>query len=191
MFRALAKVVLAASLILPTAAPVIAGDRALTVYAGRVTEDHWFEALPPGVHFADAWILVTALSWTVEEAKEGALTFEIEGQAAKYFGDQDNLEFNLALVARWHRFWWDDKVDTSLAFGMGPSWATEKPQVEEEINGTTERFLVHWFSELALGPPGGRWAAVFRLHHRSDAFGLVAEEGGSNTLGLGVKFFFE
>lgn len=60
MFRALAKVVLAASLILPTAAPVIAGDLALTVYAGRVTEDHWFEALPPGVHFADAWFLVTA-----------------------------------------------------------------------------------------------------------------------------------
>jgi hypothetical protein len=82
-------------------------------------------------------------------------------------------------------------VDTSFAFGLGPSWATEEPEVEVMIKGTTEQFLAYWFTEITLGPPEANWAVVFRLHHRSKAFGLLAEEGGSNTLAAGLKFHFK
>jgi hypothetical protein len=58
------------------------------------------------------------------------------------------------------------------------------------IHGTTKQWLVYWFSEIALGPPDSNWALVLRLHHRSTAFGLLAEEGGSNTLTTGLKFRF-
>jgi hypothetical protein len=170
--------------------PVQAQDYAITVYGGRVTEDRWIESLPPNVNFVDAYILVGALAWTVKHLYDGALTIEIEGQTAKYFGDQEHLEFNLAVAGRWHRFPWDQKVDTSFAFGLGPSWAVEEPEVEVMIHGTTEQFLAYWFTEITLGPPDANWAAAFRLHHRSKAFGLIAEEGGSNTLAAGLKFSF-
>ena len=190
MFLSIVRVVLGTCLLLGMTVPVRAQDYALTVYGGRVTEDPWFESLPPNVNFADAYILVGALAWTMKRLYDGALTLEIEGQAAKYSGDQENLEFNLAVVGRWHKFSWDETVDTSLAFGLGPSWAAEEPEVEVMIKGTTEQLLAYWFIEMALGPPDTDWAVVFRLHHRSKAFGLVAEEGGSNTLGAGLKFLF-
>lgn len=169
---------------------VRAQDYALTVYGGRVTEDRWFYALSPGINFVDAYILVGALAWTMKRLYDGALTLEIEGQAAKYYGDQDHLEFNLSVAGRWHRFPWDKAVNTSFAFGLGPSWAAEEPEVEVMIHGAADQFLVYWFSEITLGPPDADWSMVFRLHHRSKAWGVVAEEGGSNTLAAGLKFLF-
>ena len=167
--------------------PAAAGDYALTVYGGRMTEDHWFEALPPGAHFVDTTILVGAVTRTLKSYRGGGITLELEGQIGKYFGDQHHLEFNLPVAARWHRFPWDRSVDTSVAFGLGPSWASEVPEAELQFNRTTQQFLVYWFLEIAAGSPGSDWAVIFRLHHRSKAFGLVAEDGGSNTLALGVK----
>jgi hypothetical protein len=41
--------------------------------------------------------------------------------------------------------------------------------------------------ELELAPPDKGWSAIFRLHHRSEAFGVVADEGGSNALVIGLK----
>jgi hypothetical protein len=167
---------------------VRAQDYALTVYGGRMTEDRWFYALPPGVNFVDAYILVTALSWTVTELYDDALTLEIEGQAGKYYGDQEHLEFNLALAGRWHRFPWNETVNTSFAFGIGPSWAAEEPEAEIMIHGGADQLLVYWFTEITLGPPGADWSMIFRLHHRSKAWGVVADDGGSNTLAAGLKF---
>jgi len=167
-----------------------AQDFALTVYGGRVTEDAWVESLLPGVEIVDASILVGALAWTVKRIYDDAFTLEIEGQVAKYYGDQEHLEFNLALAGRWRKISWYEKINKSFAFGVGPSWAAEEPAVEVMDHGSTEQFLIYWFAEIALGPPDANWAVVFRLHHRSTAFGLVAEEGGSNTLAAGLKFRF-
>ncbi len=41
--------------------------------------------------------------------------------------------------------------------------------------------------ELEIGPLDKDWSALFRLHHRSGAFGLVADEGDSNALVIGLK----
>ncbi len=49
---------------------------------------------------------------------------------------QDHWEFNLPIVARWEAFPWDDVIDTSLAFGIGPSYASEIPKVEVANGGT-------------------------------------------------------
>jgi hypothetical protein len=170
--------------------PVRAQNHAFTVYGGRVTDDRWFESLTLSTGFVDANILVGAWAWTIKRFHGGDLTLEIEGQLAKYFGGQNNLEFNIPMAVRWHRFIWDETVDTSIAFGLGPSWASEDPKIELMFNDSTRQFLVHWFFEIALGPPDAHWAGVFRLHHRSTGFGTVADEGGSNTLTAGMKFRF-
>ena len=167
-----------------------AEDYAFTVYGGPMTKETWVEALSLNAELTDAWILVGALTRTVNRFGEGALSLEVEGQVAGYFGDQTNLEFNLPVAVRWGRFPWDRFVDTSLAAGLGPSWATEDPAVEKRGSRTTRQFLVYWFIEASAGPPGANWSGVFRLHHRSTGFGLLAEDGGSNTLAAGLKIRF-
>jgi len=173
-----------------TVESAIAEDYALTVYAGRITEDYWFESLFTRPDFVDAYILVGAVAWTFKSYREGGVTLEVEGQVGKYFGDQNHFEFNIPVAVRLHRFPWDNSVDTSIAFGLGPSWASELPEAELQYHNSTQKFLAYWFLEIAAGPPGKGWSGVFRLHHRSKAFGLVADDGGANILTLGIKHVF-
>ena len=116
--------------------------------------------------------------------------FEIEGQVVHHFGDQDHWEFNLPIIGRWKAFPWDAVVDTSLAFGIGPSYASEKPKVEVANDGASRRLLVYWMMEIEVGALDTDWSAIFRLHHRSGAFGLVADEGGSNAMVIGLRHRF-
>lgn len=167
-------------------------DFAVTVYGGRMTDGDFGEALTGQADFIDAYVLVGALSWTFARYYENALSFELEGQVGKWFEDSDHWELNIPVAIRWSKFPWNRHVATSLAYGLGPSFASEKPQAEIDEHDTTKKFLVYWYAELALGPPQSNWAGVLRIHHRSGAFGLVADrgEGGSNTLCLGLKYRF-
>ena len=171
--------------------PAVADDDfAVTVYGGRMTDDVFEDTFLGKADFVDAYVVVGALSWTFARYFEDALSFELEGQIGKWFGDQKNLEFNLPVVIRWSKFPWDHYVSTSLAYGLGPSYATREPAAEIDNHDDTSKFMVYWFGELAFGPPESDWAGVFRLHHRSGAFGYVADDGGSNTLAVGLKYRF-
>jgi hypothetical protein len=167
-------------------------DFAVTVYSGRMTDGDFGDTLTGQAGFVDAYVLVGALAWTFARFYENALSFEIEGQVGKWFGDQHNWEFNLPVAVRWSKFPWGKYVATSLAYGLGPSYAATEPEEEIELNDSTKKFLVYWFGELTLGPPESNWAASFRIHHRSGAFGLVEEQGrgGSNTVAAGLKYRF-
>lgn len=168
-----------------------AQDFALAIYGGRLTREKWESALSPGTDFADATIVVASVSWTALRFFDGKLSCELEAQAGKYFGDQDHWEFNLPIFGfRWHRFPWSDHLTTSLAWGIGPSYATRVPEIELEINDDSSRWLIYWFGELTLGPPTANWEVLMRLHHRSDGFGTVADDGGSNALCAGLRYHF-
>ena len=175
-----------------TGKAVSGDDFAVTVYGGRMTDDSYSETLSGGADFISAYVFVGAFSWTFARYLDEALSLELEAQVGKWWGDQDNMEFNLPVAMRWSKFPWNHNVATSFAFGIGPSWATDEPEGEIERHDETQQFLVYWFGELALGPPASSWAWVFRLHHRSGAFGLVADQGdgGSNTLAAGLKYRF-
>ncbi len=175
-----------------TGKTMAADDFAVTVYGGRMTDGDFGDALTGQADFIDAYVVVGALSWTFARYFEDALSFELEGQVGKWWGDQHNVEFNLPLAIRWSKFPWNRYVSTSLAYGLGPSYATKEPAAEIDEHDSTKKFLVYWFGEIAFGPPDSNWAGVFRIHHRSGAFGLIADrgEGGSNTLGLGLKYRF-
>lgn len=191
-FRIFAVLILIALMPGFTAISMAEQDFAVTVYGGRMTDGDFGEALTGRADFIDAYIAVGALSWTFARYYENALSFELEGQIGKWFGDSDNWEFNFPVAIRWSKFPWSKHVATSLAYGLGPSFASEKPQAEIDLHGTTKKFLVYWYGEIAVGPPQSSWAGVLRIHHRSGAFGLVAGqgEGGSNTICLGLKYRF-
>lgn len=168
-----------------------AQDFSLTAYVGQLTKEKWEDAVSFEADFADATIMVAAGSWTFARLFDDKLSWEVEAQVGKYVGEQDHWEFNLPIVGlRWHRFPWETYLATSLAWGIGPSYATRVPEVEVETSGESSRWLIYWFGELTLGPPTADWELLMRLHHRSDGFGSVADDGGSNVLCAGIRFRF-
>ncbi len=174
--------------------PSWAGERlySMNLYMARLTINHWEDFFIPGeeVTFKDSYLAAATLTRRMGRYENKA-SFEIEGQVAKHFNIQKHWELNALVSARWEAFWWDDILDTSVAFGFGPSYATEKPEIEIENDGDTSRFLIYWMLELAVSLPDyPSTALIIRIHHRSNAFGLVADEGGSNALAAGVSYRF-
>jgi hypothetical protein len=168
-------------------------DRTATLYVGQLTDAQaWHDLVrhPNKVGLVDSYLLAGAVAWTLARFWDDALSLEVEGQVVRHFGVQDHWEFNLPAGARWHRFPWNDRVETTVAFAVGPSYATRRPSFEVELEGESTRLLFHWFIELTVGPPRAEWAVALRLHHRSSGFGSLADAGGVDALAMGIKFRF-
>jgi hypothetical protein len=165
---------------------------ALNLYAGWMTSNHFddFFHNVDDLNLKDSYLIGVALARCIGKYQD-KVSFEIEGQIIKHFNYQTHWELNALVVARWEKFWWDDVLDTSVAFGLGPSYATDEPEIELENDGDTSQFLIYWMLELAIGLPDyPRVALITRIHHRSNAFGLISDEGGSNALAFGLKWRF-
>jgi hypothetical protein len=164
----------------------------LNIYAGQITTNGIGSLL---IHFYDpdfknSYLTAVTLARRIGTYKKMA-SFEVEGQVVKHFKMQNHWEINALIIARWEAFPWDKYVDTSFALGLGGSYATAEPEVEILIDGATSRFLVYGMTELTLGlPEYPNIALIIRIHHRSGAWGLVTEKGGSNTPCIGLKYRF-
>ena len=163
----------------------------LSVYGGQLTDGDWQDSITGQADFVDSSLLMATVSKTLLRSKDRWWSMELEGGAGRHFGDQKHWEFILPVVSGRCHFFPDNTVlDTSAAFGLGTSYATEVPDQEVENQGESERLLVYWHIDLSAGLPDSRWAVMFRLHHRSTAYGAMGEDGGSNALAAGLRFFF-
>lgn len=157
----------------------------LTLYAGQYIDSRFVEILGfQGGDLLGSYLGGFALSKELDITR-GALTWELEGSSFTHWGVQDHVEINAAVLARWNLFPWDRWIDTSLAFGQGVSWASNRPEFE----GETRRILHHLLTEVAVRPVRS-WPVdlVLRVHHRSGAFYAYGVKGGANFLLLGLRF---
>jgi|GEM_PF-443073 hypothetical protein len=162
-----------------------------SLYFGAMTDDNWRQSVSGQADFVDSHIVAGALAWTFYRPENLMWSLELEGNVAQHFGIQDHTELNAPiLTARWEYFPWDTYVDTSLAFGIGPSFATEVPEQEKNQEGSSEEVLLFWHIEAEFGLPDSDWSTFVRLHHRSTGYGLMAEHGGGNILSLGLRYDF-
>lgn len=161
---------------------------AITAYGGLLTNNDWHDVFTgESLDFPDSWLVALAGSKELGRVFDH-LVIELEGQVVRHLGEQDHWEFNVPVVFRWEKFPWDNVVDTSLAYGIGPSYATKVPAEEAARKGDSQQWLVYWMFEIGLGlPQSQNWSVIARLHHRSGAWGVVADDGGSNVLALGLK----
>ncbi|MGI9491669.1 MAG: hypothetical protein ACR2QF_04625 [Geminicoccaceae bacterium] len=166
-------------------------ENAIAVYGGWLTSNDWQEVfLPARLDFVDSYLLALAVSREVARPSDKT-KIELEGQIVRHFDIQDHWEFNALGVIRWTHFPWDEQLDMSAAGGLGLSYATELPEAELDFEGETERLLVYWMLELeAAIPSTDAWSMIARLHHRSPAYGLLGDGGGSNVVGLGLRYHF-
>jgi hypothetical protein len=179
----------------PASAEEIANPNAFTFYAGRISaEPTWHDVLlkPWSSDYAESNLVTAAYSRAYRESHDGALRTEFEINATYNFGDQNHWELNVAPISlRWHRFPWSERVRTSVAFGVGLSYAFEFPTVEYELENDTQQLLIFWLLEITAGPREGPWSAVLRLHHRSPAWGVMGvADGGMNAPSIGFRYQF-
>ncbi|HYG86027.1 MAG TPA: hypothetical protein VD978_07190 [Azospirillum sp.] len=182
-------------LLVVAAVPTAAQDAtrlptAVTLFGGRMTDKNFDEVLTLNdVGWRDANLVGVAASRRLWEIGRFA-DIEAEGQIVRHFGNQNHWELNALGVGRWRLFPWSETVHTTLAYGLGFSYATELPAAEVALNGTSKRFLFYWVGELEVGPPDAPWSAIARLHHRSTGFGLLSDNGGSDFLVAGLRWRF-
>ena len=167
------------------------GDWGLTVYGARLTDGDLDNTATFRFDWEDAYVAVVALSRRFYTYRD-LLDFEVEGQVAKHFDEQEHWEFNALGITRWLPFPWDHHLDTSLAMGLGVSYATETPEVEKELHSDTNQFLAYLMFEAAFALPDvPQWEFITRIHHRSGAFGLFNDvTGASNAWGIGFRYNF-
>lgn len=160
---------------------------ALTLYGGPLTTDSTRKISNFSADYKDSHIGVAALSWQFAKLTRH-LRFEVEGQVAKHFGDQDHWELNALVIARWVTFPWNAYLGTTVALGEGISYATEIPRLEDKPRASQWlNYLLYEFT-FAL-PAHPEWSLVVRVHHRSGFYGELASNS-MNAVALGIKYRF-
>ena len=158
----------------------------LTAFGGQMTNNAWEEALnPTKTDFIDSYLVGLAVGR--DFASRGNWDFGWEGQIVGHFGEQDHFEFNAPVYFRYQlpENW---RILKSLTFGIGLSYATEVPQVEIDRDGESGHTLIYWMGEMEFHLPADNVNLVFRLHHRSDGYGVFPYDAGSNAFVLGLRW---
>lgn len=194
--RSMRQVLIIGLLLLWPAGPALAQrivrpPNSITFFTGVLTGNQWQEFFTPtDLTFRQTYMAGVGYNHRFVTVLKA---LDIEGlvQAEPHFGSAHQWEFDAAANARWTDFPWNDVVATSVSFALGTSYETQVPREEEPLNGGfSKQWLAFWLFEIEASPPDSRWTGVIRLHHRSTAFGLFGQGGGSNWLALGVRRYF-
>lgn len=121
------------------------------------------------------------------------LDIEVEGGVGRRFGDNDSVEAYAALALRWTEFPWNRHLRTTFAvYPIGPSYVADLSPSEVSKDGRSANWLNYFGLELTLAAPSlPELEVLFRLHHRSGAFGLInGSTNGADFLSVGARFRF-
>jgi len=177
--------------------PVLRPQWAVTTFGGWLTDDN----IAPALQFR-ATLFGNKIFGVAVSRRQARLwkdsEWGIEAQVVKHFGGsgelaQDHWEFNGLSTGSWNRFPWDGTIDTSFALGGGLSYATAVPAFEAYWKGSSKQLMAYLlFEAVGTLPDHPHWGFVWRVHHRSAAYGLFNKDmkGASNAFTLGLKYMF-
>jgi hypothetical protein len=122
----------------------------------------------------------------------------ISAIVAKHSGMQSNWELDGALTLKYQELFPDNRYfNSDLAFGIGLSYAFDTPYYEEPYindDGSPEYYKLQSFLHFDIevySPKLEKVHLLFRVHHRSGIYGLVAPPHvGSNFVGGGLIYYF-
>ena len=161
-------------------------------YGGQWSDNPIGKILLFQTEFENSYVWAAGISRKVIDITNDLL-IEAELGTARHTGLQDHFELNASFNLRWHNLPWDNFVDTSIAFGLGPSYANRRPPVEESSRRKPAHLLVFMPVEITLAPPKqyhSPWEFIVRVHHRSGAYGVVSDAKGSNFVTAGFRYRF-
>lgn len=165
----------------------------LSYYTGQYSDTAFNEIIRFNTEFESSYVHVLSMGKELGVYKD-IMQYELEAQVSKHTGDQDHEEINGVFTLRWLPFWWDDSLNTSVAFGNGFSYATEDPPLEirDSDDNESSKWLYYFLVEMAFEvPKSTHWDLFVRVHHRSSVFGAINNViAGSNFVGLGLRYRF-
>lgn len=121
------------------------------------------------------------------------LDIEVEGGVGRRFGDNDSFEAYAALALRWTWFPWNQYLRTTFAvYPFGPSYVADLSPSEVAKDGRSANWLNYFALELTFAAPSlPELEVLFRLHHRSGAFGAInGSTNGADFLSVGARYRF-
>lgn len=170
--------------------PVRDGRLTFSIVGGQMTTNGIDEVfLPARVDLADSNFVGVVFGY---ERPLDDMRWQIgaELQVNHHFGQDTYQEFVLPFTVRYSPARpWPAAFD-SFAFGLGLSHATETPLQEVIRRGTSQRTLLYFSLETAFAVGADGDNVFLRLHHRSDAYGLFANNSGSNAFAVGYRMSF-
>jgi hypothetical protein len=156
-----------------------------SLYAGLMSTNKADE-LVSSFNYADNDLIGYALAYD-RPLLNTPWSLGVELQLTYHFGQQTYSEIGVPITVRYRpEDPWFSWVE-GFAFGLGMSHTTELPQIEVDMNGGSRQDLIYWMleAEFRTGSPSTSW--FMRIHHRSDAFGALQPEAGSNAVVLGLR----
>lgn len=168
-----------------------AGPWSVTLYAGPSFDRRFSDLIDGHFHLRGGMVGLAVdrdlfnLGWDI--------SLGAEAQATEYSFGSGFTTAALGLGLRFHRFPWKD---TSLAIYTGPSYSLSPPHIPiyyGSSNYRMRRFLNYLSIEFAVASPWDprHWDGVFRIYHRSGAWGLYSnniDEGTTFALGVRARF---
>ncbi|MEL6617477.1 MAG: hypothetical protein AAFP16_01280 [Pseudomonadota bacterium] len=182
LLTCLAPVLLAAQFLGPARAQ---GQWYASGILGTMTEGSWYELVKPDdLRFADSHMIGAAIGWD-RAIGTSRFRFGTEAQLLAHFGRQDHFELSVPVTLRYvpRR----NRRIRSVTAGIGLSYASKIPQVEIDRNGASQRLFVHWLAEMEFGRPDPDASLFFRMHHRSDGYGVFKVDAGSTGYLFGYR----
>lgn len=168
-------------------------DWSIFAYGGSWTDTRIGQIFQFETDMQNSHIWVCGLSAHIADIT-GDLLLEGEINKGVHSGKyQDHWEINWAFSLRWTRFPWDNTVNTSLLYGLGVSYASRRPEIEQRSDRGPTHVLVFMPVEFSFSLPEksfSRYEILFRIHHRSGSYGVVSDARGSNFLTGGLRYRF-
>jgi hypothetical protein len=161
------------------------------VQGGVMTDDRAAEALTPTRTRLEPEGLLGAVIGYDRQLGESRFSVGGEIQLNLHEGSQSFYEIALPVALRYHpeQSWWD--AFDSFAFGLGLSHYSEVSELERaNYDGMSRRTLIYWYIEVEFSELASGANLFWRLHHRSNGYGALMPNGGSNALVLGVRRAF-
>lgn len=168
-------------------------DEAVFFFGGRFHKDWFVDSLHPwDVNWDDTYLLAAGYQRTWLDWKDVRIGVEV-GIAGRLNSAASSAEIWGAIYGRYDGFVVGNFRFTPL-FSIGISYATGTQGYEQvRMNewGRYQPILVYLGPEFAFSlVDQPQWEVFTRFHHRSGAYGLIADMDASNVVTAGVRYKF-
>ncbi len=189
--RPLAWLATAVTLTLTPPVHASGADWSVGAYGGK-----YYDTEPAGftqgkAHFLDQYLMAATASKTLWRSDTLPLSLELDGMLGYQNGIAPLWEIAVAPALRWHKFPWNDSLQTSLRLApLGLSYTSRVSPLELGKDGQGSRVLNWLFIEAAFSHPEQKSTEFFmRLHHRCAVYDLLNNFGanGEDFFALGFR----
>jgi len=183
--KAASSLILAASALAWSPSALAASPWSATLYAGPASTKFVTQILG-GDFEVNGGMVGLAVDRGLFKLGSG-ISIGAELQLTQFFGSYTYNTGALGVGIRFDEFPWSDSLPTTFAIYTGPSYAPNARIIKDPVPHQDPKFLNFVSVEAGVGL-SRKWDAVFRIYHRSGAWGVYSNTADVGTMiGIGLR----